>query len=153
MLTKSGFIALIADAFSDDITELNSYTDGTSEKASDITARMQEFRKSGWIEEQDILGQNEEVDRRTAARIIHMFMRNVLGIRDMEDITPAYQMKDLFDCRVCAGHIAEVYMRGIIPAVELSGMKIFDVYRNVTEKEAEAMITALRKNVAELEEK
>jgi len=126
MLTKGRFIALIADA-------------------ADMTVSLQEFRKAGWVEEQDIMGQDEELDRRTAARIIHLFMRTVLGIKDSEDITPAYQMKDLFDCRVCAGHIAEVYMKGIIPAVELNGMKIFDVFRSVSEEEAEAMITALMK--------
>lgn len=126
MLTKGRFIALIADA-------------------ADMTVSLQEFRKAGWVEEQDIMGQDEELDRRTAARIIHLFMRTVLGIKDSEDITPAYQLKDLFDCRVCAGHIAEVYMKGIIPAVELNGMKIFDVFRSVSEEEAEAMITALMK--------
>ena len=126
MLTKGRFIALIADA-------------------ADMTVSLQEFRKAGWVEEQDIMGQDEELDRRTAARIIHLFMRIVLGIKDSEDITPAYQLKDLFDCRVCAGHIAEVYMKGIIPAVELNGMKIFDVFRSVSEEEAEAMITALMK--------
>ena len=126
MLTKGRFIALIADA-------------------TDMTVSLQEFRKAGWVEEQDIMGQDEELDRRTAARIIHLFMRTVLGIKDSEDITSAYQLKDLFDCRVCAGHIAEVYMKGIIPAVELNGMKIFDVFRSVSEEEAEAMITALMK--------
>lgn len=127
MLTKGRFIALIADSF------------------LDTTVQLQKFREAGWIEEQDILGCEDELDRRTAARIIHMFMRRVLEIRDMEDITPAYQLRDLFDCRVCAGHIAEVYMRGIIPAVELNGMKIFDVFRTVSEEEAAAMIEALRK--------
>ena len=90
-----------------------------------------------WLESQDALNRKNPLDRRNAARIIHMYMRAVLGIKDLEDITPAYELRDLFDCRVCANHIAQVYVRGIIDSVSLGDMKIFDVYGEVKKSEAE----------------
>ena len=89
----------------------------------------------GWIEQQDIENQDKTLDRRTAARILHEYMRRRLGIKDLEDITQAYELRDLFDCRVCANHIAQVYLRGIIEPVMLEMLKIFDVYGEVTENE------------------
>ena len=89
----------------------------------------------GWIEQQDIENQDKTLDRRTAARILHEYMRRRLGIKDLEDITQAYELRDLFDCRVCANHIDQVYLRGIIEPVMLGEMKIFDVYGEVTENE------------------
>ncbi|MBR6403349.1 MAG: hypothetical protein IKS48_08190 [Eubacterium sp.] len=89
-----------------------------------------------WLEEQDLLNRGEELERRTAARILHMYMRAVLGIKDVEDITPAYELRDLFDCRVCANHIAQVYMRGVMDAVRIGELCIFDVHGKVTREKA-----------------
>ena len=38
---------------------------------------------------------------------------------DIGDISQAYKLKDLFDCRVCANHVAQVYLRGIMDAKNL----------------------------------
>lgn len=130
MLTKGRFISMITEKFSGYVMDSGN-------------ADLMSYRKAGWIEEQDVIGKDEELDRRTAARIIHMFMKKILGIRDLKDITPAYGLKDLFDCRVCAAHIAEVYIRGIIQPIDMNGMLIFDVFRSVSEEEAEKMIAVL----------
>ena len=99
-----------------------------------------------WLEEQDLLNRGEELERRTAARIIHMYMRTVLGVKDVEDITPAYELRDLFDCRVCANHIAQVYMRGIMDAVRIGELCIFDVHGKVTREEAVSYVGKIKES-------
>lgn len=131
MLTRGGLIALITDSFS-----------GAFKDPGEMN--LQSYRKMGWIEEQDELGVNDELDRRTAARIIHMFMKKVLDIRDLKDIKEAYRLRDIFDCRVCAGHIAEVYLRGIIKPIDMNGILIFDVFGKVSKEEAEKMMTSIK---------
>lgn len=70
----------------------------------------------GWLEDSDERNPEVPLNRQTAARIIHMFMLIELGIPDLQDITPAYALKDLYTCRVCTNHIAQVYTRGIMKA-------------------------------------
>ena len=40
------------------------------------------LREEGYIEEQDILGKDEILDRRTAARLMHIYMKKYLGEND-----------------------------------------------------------------------
>ena len=70
----------------------------------------------GWLEDSDERNPEGPLNRQTAARIIHMFMLIELGIPDLQDITPAYALKDLYTCRVCTNHLAQVYTRGIMKA-------------------------------------
>ena len=53
--------------------------------------------------------------KKTAARIIHEFMVNVLKWPDL-DWGDSTKLKDIYDCRVCANAIAQTYLRGIILA-------------------------------------
>ena len=102
---------------------------------------FESFRKRGWIEEEA----EEMLDRRTAAMLIHLFMRDMLGIEDIRNINEAYKLRDLFDCRVCAGHIAQVYLRGIIDAEMIGDMYIFDSFRGVTSEEALGWIKMIKR--------
>ena len=43
----------------------------------------------------------------------------VMKVNDL-DISGAKDLKDLYDCRVCANHIAQVYLRGIMDAGNLA---------------------------------
>ena len=61
----------------------------------------------------------------------------------MEDITPAYVLKDLFDCRTCANHIAAVYLNGIMDSVKLGELTIFDVYGGFNREDAFEVIRRL----------
>lgn len=54
------------------------------------------------------------VKRQTAAGIVHKYLLNVLRESDEADIRGAYVLKDLFDCRVCVNHVAQVYLKGIM---------------------------------------
>jgi len=76
-------------------------------------------RQKGWLEDQDQRFCKNYITRRNAARIIHQFMKNELGVPDIADISPAEVLKDLYTCRVCANHIAQVYLRGIMDAREV----------------------------------
>ena len=93
----------------------------------------------GWIEDQDERFCNNTLNRQTAARIIHQFMRIELGVPDLEDISGAKVLADLYTCHTCVNHIAQVFLRGIIDAqlVERDGVayKVFNHLEELSEKE------------------
>lgn len=72
-------------------------------------------RKEGWLEAEDEVFKDQPAARKNVARICHMYLLKVLKANDL-DINGAKELKDLYDCRVCANHIAQVYMRGIMDA-------------------------------------
>ena len=74
--------------------------------------RFGHFR--GWLEDSDERNSTAPLNRQTAARITHEFLRLELKIPDLADISPATKLKDLYTCRVCANHIAQIYCRGIM---------------------------------------
>lgn len=85
----------------------------------------------------DLPQQTEEpIKRRTAAGIIHQALLG-RGEADEEHIEASLRLKDLYDCRTCAIHIAQVYAKGIMTA---RGDGIFGVDERVTDREAEEML-------------
>ena len=72
-------------------------------------------RSEGWLEAEDELFRENPITRKNAARICHMYLLKVMNVRDL-DIKGAEDLKDLYDCRACANHIAQVYLRGIMDA-------------------------------------
>lgn len=97
-------------------------------------------RKRFWLEDQDERYSSQEMNRRTAARIIHKFMKIELGFEDLEDIHKAEVLKDLYTCRVCANSIANVYLRKLMPSeiIDFNGetSEIFNMLKPVTKPEA-----------------
>lgn len=91
----------------------------------------------GWLEDQDERHPQAPLNRQTAARIIHMFLLIECGLQDLSDITPATNLKDLYTCRACANHIAQVYCRGIMEANE---DLFFNHLELMTGKETNAVI-------------
>ena len=96
----------------------------------------------GWIEKHDIDEADELLVRLDAARITHMFLRKECGWADLPDISGASVLRDLYDCRVCVNHIAQVYLRGLmdsrnIPGVSTNGFRIFAGRERLTADEAE----------------
>ncbi len=59
----------------------------------------------------------EKMRRLDAALMLHKYLLEVAGIPDLEDISAAAVLKDLYDCRKCVAHIAQVYLRGLMTAV------------------------------------
>ena len=102
------------------------------------------LRKKGRIEESDVIYADRAIDRKTAARLLHIYIRDEIGEKDEADITPATSLKDLYDCRVCAGHIAQVYIKGIMEPAKLDEVYIFDGNGLVDEKEAYTYIERVK---------
>lgn len=69
--------------------------------------------------------------RKQAAKIVHVYMKEILGIPDetnTEKIQYALKLKDIYDCRTCVEDIIQVYSRGIMEAfydIPEMGMKAF----------------------------
>ena len=72
-------------------------------------------RIEGWLEAEDEVFKDQPAARKNVARICHMYLLKVMKVNDL-GISGAKDLKDLYDCRVCANHIAQVYMRGIMEA-------------------------------------
>lgn len=68
----------------------------------------------GWIEPQDVLRKEELLCRGEAARMMHEFLLRELGEADEEDWGVAKELKDLYDCRVCVRHVAQMVQKGIM---------------------------------------
>lgn len=56
------------------------------------------------------------MERRHAAKLIHLYLRDVCMVPDETDISGANELMDLYDCHTCAADIAQVYLKGIMPA-------------------------------------
>ena len=100
----------------------------------------------GWLEDQDERFCANLLDRRTAARIIHRYMKLELGIPDLPDISVANVLADLYTCRACVNDVAQIFLRGIMQSreVERDGQifEIFDMGGLVNQTEAEEWIAA-----------
>ena len=101
----------------------------------------------GWLEDQDERFCENNLNRQTAARIIHQFMKIELGVPDIEDISPANVLIDLYNCHTCVNHIAQVYLRGIIKEQTIvhdgKEYKVFNHLEEMTKEEAEEGLGAL----------
>ena len=79
--------------------------------------------------------------RKQAAVQIHEYLRGELGEADEIDVRASYGLRDLFDCRVCAGHIMQVYVKGIMEACKTEdGSLIFGTEQEISEREADEII-------------
>ncbi len=80
--------------------------------------------------------------RKTVVRLLHDFLRTELQEPDEIDASPAYVLQDLFDCRVCAGHIIQVYVKGIMDGSALpDGSVIFAGEKEVSKEELSDIMT------------
>ena len=107
----------------------------------------------GWLEDSDERHPENFLNRQTAARIIHQFMVVELHISDVADISAAEKLRDLYTCRVCANHIAQVYARGIMGAEEVlpgdaaatQSILIFNHLGRMSYREVKKIISSIKK--------
>ena len=87
----------------------------------------------------------EATDRKTAAVLLHIFLLTELKEPDESDISGASILRDLYDCRVCVNHIAQVYLKGIMEACDYRELSktgepgdflLFDGNKTITSEEA-----------------
>ena len=98
----------------------------------------------GWLEDQDERFCEKNLNRQTAARILHQFMKIEIRVPDLQDISPANVLADLYTCHTCVNHIAQIYLRGIMGAqtVERDGVeyKVFNHLEELSEKEMSVIL-------------
>lgn len=76
--------------------------------------------------------------RKQAACIVHEFLREQLEEEDEPDVSEAMKLRDLYDCRVCAGHVMQVYVKGIMDGHRTAeGYLIFGMDEEISAEEAE----------------
>ena len=134
-LTTEQFIFQLASRFLPELklTEHNLYLYG---------------RQKGWLEDEDERFKSELLNKRNAARIIHNFMLKELNIPDSLNIDKAKELLDLYSCRTCANHIAQVYVKDIMTAEEYeyngtTGL-IFNMLKLVSYDEAVEIIGRIK---------
>ncbi len=97
--------------------------------------------RRGWLQEQDISGRQQPLQKKHCARIIHEFLRHEQKEPDEIDSGPAGKLQDLFDCRVCAGHVMQVYTKGIMEGYRNQDKRyIFGMENYVSNEQAEQII-------------
>ena len=76
--------------------------------------------------------------RKICATILHLYLQKVLHEKDEIGIEKAYFIKDLFDCRVCANHIAQICLKGIMQPCKLAeDLFLFHLEEEIDEEESE----------------
>ena len=100
----------------------------------------------GWIEDQDERFCDKNLNRQTAARILHQFMKIEMGLPDLKDIFAANLLADLYTCHTCVNHIAQVYLRGIMEAqtVERDGVE-YKIFNHLEELSFEEVNTIIKR--------
>lgn len=138
-ITIEGFVALLADR----IQTLHSCTEASTDLLDTCFQR-------GWLEPADLSERKLPLEKRRAARIVHAFLRRELGEADEEDFGAAAGLSDLYDCRVCVNHVAQVYVKGILQAAgNVSGQGagdadlVFGMQQLVSQEEAERVIARI----------
>ena len=77
--------------------------------------------------------------RRDAARILHIFLLQLLKLPD-EDWGEYAKLKDIYDCRICANAIAQVCVRNLMQPISRTE---FGSLHPLSEKEASDAIECL----------
>lgn len=90
---------------------------------------------NGWLDAYDVEGRDAALERRTAAKILHVLLRQELQEADETDWGEAVNLLDLYDCRVCVNHVAQVYAKGIMEGIANSQDKLIFGMREIVTKE------------------
>lgn len=125
--------------------------DGDRVKSAERQNLLRYGHLRGWLEDQDEVMADSFLEKRTCARILHQFMKIELIIPDCDDVKDAFSLKDIYTCRVCTNHVAQIYGRGIMEGEELeingqSGL-FFNMTRLLTKEEVFEAIKKVRKLV------
>ena len=107
------------------------------------------------LEDQDETHPENPLNRQTAARILHEFLRIECGLDDLQDISSVTQLKDLYTCRVCTNHIAQVCARGLMHPQEIQTSEkeelIFNHLELVQKNEVQEILKKVKEIILSLE--
>ncbi|HHX12059.1 MAG TPA: hypothetical protein GX731_04500 [Clostridiales bacterium] len=94
----------------------------------------------GIIEDYDLTNKGNPIERRSVARIVHQALLTEFDEKDEEKWSVARNLLDLYSCRTCVMHIAQVYVKGIMAGREKN---IFDIRGNITHSEAASIVVRM----------
>lgn len=95
-------------------------------------------RAAGWLEEQDLIG--AYLERRTAAAILHRFLLTELEEPDEDSWGEATKLQDLYDCRTCVNHVAQIFAKGIMKEYQQTDKRVFGMREPLWEEECEQIL-------------
>ena len=108
-----------------------------------------------WLEDQDESHPENPLNRQTAARILHEFLRIECGLDDLQNISFATKLKDLYTCRVFTNHIAQVCVRGLMNPQEIQTSEkeelIFNHLQLVQKNEVQEILKKVKEIIFSLE--
>lgn len=114
---------------------------GNMEPACDESSEYMDYAlHTGIIEDYDMTNRDNPIERRRAARVIHEALRTEFAEKDEIDWSAAGNLLDLYSCRTCVMHIAQVYVKGIMLARENN---VFDVIGNITRAEGAVIVARM----------
>lgn len=116
---------------------------------------IEEFESSGHEEEREDIAVfwkevmtyysdsmlKSSLNKKNAARVLYTFCNTVKHLPKVSWKT-AGKLKDIYECRVCAEAIAQVFERGIIKS---RNENIFGINDTMTDKEAHTAVAEVRK--------
>ena len=127
-VTMSLFVKMILDSSVGEIEPTDDYpASGYLKHAFDM----------GIIQDINYTDAEQPLSRKEAARIGHEALQRILEEEDESDISAAENLEDLYSCRTCVMHIAQMYTKGIMSG-KTDGL--FHGDDNITTEEAKAMI-------------
>lgn len=91
----------------------------------------------GLIEDYDIGNEHYPIERRAAARIAHETLLIEIGEKDEKEWSAANKLQDLYICRTCVIHIAQMYVKGIMLGRDNN---MFDVKGRISYAEATSIV-------------
>ena len=103
-----------------------------------------------WIEDQDESHPENPLNRQTAARILHEFLRIECGLNDLQNISSATKLKDLYTCRVCTNHSAQLCARGLMHPQEIQTSEKEELIFNHLELVPKNEVQEILKKVKEI---
>lgn len=107
---------------------------------TNLNIDSEELIEKGIVNSKDICSSQGQLLRKDAARIIYGIVYNIKGEEDC-DWYSALSLKDIYDCRVCAKFIAQVYSKGIM---EAWGEDYFGLDKVMTKNRAEQAIRRIK---------
>jgi rhodanese-related sulfurtransferase len=107
---------------------------------SHTSAYMDYAFHKGIVEDYDIINISKPIERRSAARIVHETLLIEFREDDEKKWLAAEKLSDLYSCRSCVMHIAQMYVKGIMLPVHNN---IFDVKGSLTTVEAEEIVARM----------
>ena len=90
-----------------------------------------------WTAGEDFGNEGDVLLRKNCARILHRFLQKVKNEPDeIYDLPSSSDLRDIYDCRICAPHIVQVTAKGIMLPQTTGCLMLFCGDKEVREDEA-----------------